>query len=105
RRINRPSYQSLNPFVYYVDEYTYRSGNPYLQPEYTNKLALSYTYKHRYSAVLSYSHTNDIITRVVNQNDITHIINQTKDNISKKDNIRLSLSIPVKLTSWWRTYN
>ncbi len=105
RRIHRPNYQSLNPFVFYVDEYTYHSGNPYLQPEYTNKFALTYTFKRSYNAVLSYSRTNDIMARVVRQNDITHIIHQTQDNISQMDNIRLSLSIPVTITKWWSTYN
>ncbi|MFS8083194.1 MAG: TonB-dependent receptor domain-containing protein, partial [Ginsengibacter sp.] len=36
RRIDRPDYQSLNPFIYYIDEYTYREGNPYLKPQFIN---------------------------------------------------------------------
>lgn len=105
RRIDRLNYQSLNPFIYYVDEYTYRSGNPYLKPQYTNNLALNYTFKRKYSAVLSYSHTNDIMSQLVQQDEQTHVLHQTQENINEMDNIRLSLNIPVKITNWWSAYN
>ena len=35
RRIDRPAYQDLNPFLFFLDQYTYQAGNPYLQPQYT----------------------------------------------------------------------
>jgi len=36
RRIDRPDYNALNPFVYYVDEYTFQKGNPFLHPQYSH---------------------------------------------------------------------
>lgn len=105
RRIDRPSYQSLNPFVYYIDEYTYRVGNPYLKPQFVNAFELSYIFHKRYAATFGYSHTSDIITQVINQIDSTHATFQTQDNLSKLDNLTLTLGIPVKITKWWRTYN
>src|SRR5690606_6401657 len=44
RRINRPNYSSLNPFEFQLDELTYEKGNPFLTPEYTNKLQVSHTW-------------------------------------------------------------
>lgn len=105
RRIDRPSYQSLNPFIYYVDEYTYRVGNPYLKPQFVNTFELGYTFRKKYSAVLSYSHTSDIMSMVLRQVDSTHTTFQTQDNISKLDNLTLNLGIPVSITKWWQTYN
>lgn len=105
RRIDRPDYQSLNPFIYYVDEYTYREGNPYLKPQFINATELSYTLKQKYSAVLSYSNTSDIMTQVIRQVDSSHISYQTMDNLSKLDNLTLTLGIPVNITPWWHTYN
>src|SRR5690606_2810202 len=35
RRIDRPSYDQLNPFKFYLDPSTYREGNPYLKPQTT----------------------------------------------------------------------
>lgn len=105
RRIDRPSYQNLNPFIYYIDEYTYRVGNPYLKPQFVNSTELSYVFKQRYSAVLSYSHTSDIMAQVIRQIDSTHSTFQTQDNISSLDNITLNLGIPIAITKWWNTYN
>lgn len=105
RRIDRPDYQSLNPFIYYIDEYTYREGNPYLKPQFINSTELSYTLKQRYSAVLNYSRTSDIMTQVIRQVDSTHTTFQTMDNLSTLNNLTLTLGIPIKITSFWSTYN
>ena len=40
KRIHRPSYRRLNPFVSYNDEQNVRRGNPALQPELTDALEL-----------------------------------------------------------------
>ncbi|AWG25993.1 TonB-dependent receptor domain-containing protein [Flavobacterium kingsejongi] len=45
RRINRPDFQSLNPFRWYTNPYMYYSGTPTLQPSYNNNVELSYSYK------------------------------------------------------------
>jgi hypothetical protein len=105
RRIDRPDYQSLNPFIYYVDEYTYREGNPYLKPQFINSTELSYTFKQKYSAVLNYSNTSDIMTQVIRQLDSIHVTYQTMDNLSTLNNLTLTLGIPLNITPWWHTYN
>ena len=53
RRINRPSYQDLNPFEYRVDELTYRTGNPFLKPRYTNRIKLTNTFKSKLTTSVS----------------------------------------------------
>lgn len=45
RRIDRPAYQDLNPFIIPEDNYNYDAGNPYLQPSYIYNLEFSYSYK------------------------------------------------------------
>lgn len=67
RRIERPNYQSLNPFEYKIDELSYRRGNPFLQPQYTNNLKLSHTYKYKFTTSLSYSHVSDFLPRLPKQ--------------------------------------
>lgn len=42
RRIRRPSTWALNPFPNYSDPLNLRYGNPYLLPQYTNAVELSY---------------------------------------------------------------
>ena len=38
RRINRPSYASFNPTIFYLTDFTSQIGNPELQPSYTHAL-------------------------------------------------------------------
>lgn len=42
RRIDRPYYASLNPFLSPLDKFTYNAGNPFLLPTYNNNYQLQY---------------------------------------------------------------
>jgi outer membrane receptor protein involved in Fe transport len=99
RRIDRPSYQDLNPFIYVMDPYTYVQGNPFLRPQYTNALQLGYTYKNETSVSLGYNHTTDVITGVNEQEG--QILKTTTVNLAELNNVVLSLSSPLKLAPWW----
>ncbi|MBT8274262.1 MAG: TonB-dependent receptor, partial [Bacteroidia bacterium] len=55
KRVQRPNYQSLNPFEYKIDELSFSKGNPFLQPQYTDNLKLSHTYNYRLTTSVSYS--------------------------------------------------
>jgi len=65
RRIERPDYQDLNPFLSPLDKFTYYTGNPFLKPSYTNSIELSHTYKNRITTTLSYSKTRDEVTETI----------------------------------------
>jgi hypothetical protein len=56
RRLNRPGYQQLNPFVFFRDQYSYSSGNPYLDPAYGDRVELNYKYKQFLNIQLQYDH-------------------------------------------------
>ncbi|RZK62770.1 MAG: TonB-dependent receptor, partial [Pedobacter sp.] len=61
RRVDRPNYQQLNPFVFYMDPLALDQGNPYLKPQFTNSFEINYSYKET-SLTLGYSDTRDMIT-------------------------------------------
>lgn len=65
RRIERPYYQDLNPFISPLDKYTFYTGNPYLLPSYSGNVELSYIYKDRISATLSYLNIRDRVTETI----------------------------------------
>ena len=103
RRIDRPNYQELNPFEYKMDELTYRKGNPFLNPQYTDKLELSHTYNHTVTTSLSYSYTKDFfaqITDTINGN-ASYI---TTLNLAKEQITSLDISAPFNPTKWWSVY-
>jgi outer membrane receptor protein involved in Fe transport len=67
RRINRPGFWQLFPFVDISDSLNVSHGNPALKPEFTNSFELSYSkiFKNRdnFIASIYFKNTNDLITR------------------------------------------
>ncbi|RAJ32154.1 outer membrane beta-barrel family protein [Pedobacter cryoconitis] len=99
RRIDRPAYNDLNPFSYPVDELSYWKGNPFLQPQYANTLALQYSYKNT-TISAGYTKTSDLssgITEVLEQNRIIMI----PRNIGFQNNLNLTITQQITLAKWW----
>lgn len=65
RRIDRPYYQDLNPFLSPLDKFTYYVGNPFLKPSYTQNVELSHTYKNKYTTTVSYSSAKDDVNETI----------------------------------------
>jgi len=67
RRINRPGFWQLFPFVDVSDSLNVSHGNPALKPEFTNSIELTYskTFKNRdnFIASIYFKNTNNLITR------------------------------------------
>jgi outer membrane receptor protein involved in Fe transport len=67
RRINRPNFWQLFPFVDYTDTLNLSRGNPELKPEFTNSIEVSYQkqFKNRSSFLASvyFRNTNNVISR------------------------------------------
>ncbi len=101
RRIDRPSYDALNPFVYFLDQYTYNKGNPFLNPQYTHSFEVSYTFMQQYLLSLSYARVNDVITEVILPDEAQKALYQTNANLAKNFSYGANLNIPVKVAKWW----
>ena len=104
RRIDRPDYDALNPFIYYIDQYTYGKGNPFLNPQYTNHLELNYTYNKAINTSLSYSHTYNEMTNVLLTDPISEATYQTRINLHSQDAYTLNVNAPIAITKWWTIY-
>jgi hypothetical protein len=105
RRIDRPSYDALNPFIYYLDQYTYNKGNPFLNPQYTNNFELSYTLMQKYMLSIGYSRVNDVITEVLLPDTAQKALYQTNANLAKNISYNANLNVPIQITKWWQTNN
>ena len=104
RRITRPTFKDMAPFVIFVDPYTFFSGNSGLQP------ALSNIYKtdfiHR-NFVLSLSYTKEDHSIANFQPKISADNKQiyAAQNLNYKKTFNISISLPIKVTSWWNMQN
>jgi outer membrane receptor protein involved in Fe transport len=101
RRIARPNYEDLNPFVYFLDSLTYSQGNPYLQPQFTNNLELSHTFNKFLTTTLNYTATTDIITELLKQDTEKKTTYQTRENFSSMKQLGLAVMANVPITKWW----
>ncbi|GAC1306666.1 MAG: outer membrane beta-barrel family protein [Mucilaginibacter sp.] len=102
RGIARPAYEDVNPFLYYIDPYDYRSGNPYLKPQYSDNIELSYNYKKTFLLTL-YNLTihNAYDLNFFEQNDATKVNITIRKNLGIIYNYGLKFFAPVRFTSWW----
>ncbi|HVK96888.1 MAG TPA: TonB-dependent receptor, partial [Flavisolibacter sp.] len=99
RRIRRPNYESLNPFIRFLDRYTYQQGNPNLKPQLSNNIELSHTYKNFLTTTINYSTTNDILQMVVEQKGQEAYAKQ--DNIASLKQIGIAISANAPINKWW----
>ena len=99
RRIDRPAYQALNPFLYYLDNYTYESGNPFIKPQYTLNMELTHTYKGMLTTTLNYSRTNHFMTETFEQSGYATIVRE--GNIGVRHNGGISVSAQLNPKKWW----
>ncbi|MDN5203789.1 TonB-dependent receptor [Fulvivirgaceae bacterium BMA10] len=103
RRIDRPSYQDLNPFEFKLDELTFQQGNPFLSPQYTHSFQLSHTYKYRLNTQLSFSATNNFFAQVVDTTGQKGSLLK-QQNIADAKNYGLNISYPFDVNKWWSVY-
>jgi iron complex outermembrane receptor protein len=103
RRINRPNYQDLNPFIFFLDTLSYRQGNIYLKPQYTNNVEVSHAFLGKFITTLSYNNTTDVISQIIKPKEGSEgkIRYLTPDNVAKLKNIALSITAPVPVRKWW----
>ena len=101
RRVQRPDYEDMNPFVHFIDRYTFEQGNPNLSPQFAHNIELSHTYKGFLTSTVNYTSTTDIMQQVLEQNELTNETFIKKANIANSKQIGLAVSANKSITKWW----
>ena len=84
RTIRRPYYDQLNPFSRYIDEYLSETGNPSLQPQFTQNFEANISVDERPILAIGINDTKDIFTNVIYQSDTSQSqAYRTYDNLGK----------------------
>ena len=99
RRINRPDYEDLNPFLFFLDKYTYGSGNPFLRPMYSNVFELTHTYKNLFTTTLNYSHTKDLFNTTFEEKGFSTIVRE--GNYGSMNNASIAINAQLPVYKWW----
>ncbi len=99
RRINRPAYQQLNPFIFFINKYTYQEGNPYLQPEFTSSIELTHSYKGKINTTFGYAFTERVFSQIFRPDGGITIL--TEGNLGSRQNFNLTLNVNEQVAKWW----
>jgi hypothetical protein len=101
RRIDRPPFQKLNPFIFIINKYTYQTGNPFFLPQYTWNIDLSHSFKDVLITSVSYSVTKDYFSQIfpVSTNGI---IIYTEGNLDRLQTFGASVSLQLPVFDWWQ---
>ena len=101
RRIDRPAFQSLNPFLYIINKYTYETGNPYLLPQYSWNFELVHQYGNLLTTGVSYSRTSNYFSQIFLADTSKTILYYTQGNVGSVYNLGLSASLSLSPVQWW----
>ena len=81
RRLDRPAFQSLNPFLFIINKYTYATGNPYLLPQYSWNFELTHQYGDLLTTTLSYSRLTNYFSQIFLSDSTGTILFYTQGNV------------------------
>ena len=97
RRINRPDYSSLNPFITYQSPFFSNQGNPLLRPEFTHSLEWNHTLKNRYVITPFYNYTQAYYSEFPYQIEGTQETRYTFGNLGSHQNVGVQAILPFKI--------
>ncbi len=103
RRISRPGFRQLNTFTSFSDPLNLQTGNPMLNPEYTNSFEFSYSYggkKYSISPTIYYRYTTNVISRyrTVNSDGVSITSFQ---NFNEAHSAGFELTARMEFFKWW----
>ena len=101
RRITRPTFNELAPWVLFLDPNTFISGNAALQPSIANALKLDYLFKKNIFSI-AYTHEDDVIVRFQPKVDAaTNKQSLMSENLDSRKTFTLTIAMPFNLANWW----
>ncbi len=100
KRITRPSYTDLNPFITPQSQILVWEGNPFLKPNYIMNYQFTYTLKQRLTITNAYSVTKDFFATIfesIGENSYRVI----PQNMQKATSYAVSVSYPFQVNKYW----
>ena len=104
KRIWRPSFMDLAPYVIFLDPKTFSTGNPALQPAIIDAVNAAYTLKNK-MITLSYSYTTNPISQQPFIDEATNRMISAAQNSKSNQNASIILSLPFTIYKWWNMQN
>lgn len=104
RRIRRPGFDYLNPFVVRTSPFYYSEGNPYLKPSIIDNLEFTYVKGQKWISSLYYSKVSDFGQALSILDGETNITRNTPVNYADTYQIGFSTSYNFNKLKWWNSF-
>jgi len=105
KRINRPQYNALNPFSYYMSQLTLAEGTPTLLPSITHNVELAHIYNNFLFSNLFYMHNTNVISQIARQSqEIENAMIYFHENIGTSNEWGFFTGGYKQIVSWWGVY-
>lgn len=104
RRIRRPDFDYLNPFVIRTSPYDYSEGNPFLKPSFMDNLEFSYIHNQKWVNSVYYAQVSDFGQEVSIVDANTNITRSTPLNYANSYQLGFSTYYNFNKWSWWNSF-
>ena len=101
RTVERPRYQSLNPFSYFITDNIVNNGNPNLVRSIKNKYLVSYHLKNKWSFEAYYIYKKDPLAVLSFQDNENSATQNLDANIISDINFSFDITYYSPIFSWW----
>ncbi|WP_293011532.1 TonB-dependent receptor family protein [Mongoliibacter sp.] len=105
RRITRPTFNEMAPFVFFSDPFTFFAGNENILPTYTNTLKTDYSYKSMIFFVQYSTDKNVIASFQPTLDEETNTVFLRTENLDQRKTLAMMVAFPLQITSWWESQN
>lgn len=103
RTIERPRFWCLSPQRFQVSDYTYQTGNPYLDPAYEHDMSLTLVLKHKYTLTGGITIRTDEIQQTMQADaDDPDRLCVAWVNFDATTSYYLSANLPFQPAKWWQ---
>ena len=102
RRINRPSFNMLNPFKWIASPYSYTEGNPFLLPSFNSNVEFEYSYKDFWTNYIYFSSMSNGFEQVVIVDSTTKVQRLIPQNFITSRIIGLSEYVTINPSKWMK---
>lgn len=101
RSIERPRYQSLNPFKYFITDRDFNGGNPNLMPAIKDRITLTIDHKNKLFFELYYENVEHSLDVLTFQNNANSTLERIDANLIKSYQYSFDITYFNSLNSWW----
>lgn len=105
RRIRRPDFDYLNPFIIRTSPYFYSEGNPFLKPSFIDNIELSWIKNQKWVSSVYYSQVSDFGQELSIIDPVTNITRTTPMNYANTYQIGFSTYYNFSKWACWNSFS